>query len=209
MLERNGRMKIYKITNKVNGKVYIGQTRQTLKQRWSQHCCQDACPFLHNAIVKYGRDQFTVEQIDSANTQEEANAKEKYWIEQYGSANEEKGYNLALGGAFGNFNDATRQKMSESHKGEKNGFYGKHHSVTARERMSKAKKGVYSDGNHPRAKRVRCVETGAVFDTIKEAAKEYGLSPQKISLVCNGSYGRKTTGGLHWEYVEDRGCKTS
>lgn len=200
-------VEIYKITNKVNGKVYIGQTSQGIRTRWGQHCCCDACPVLHRAISKYGKKNFTVQRIDVAYSKEEANQKEMYWIEQYDSANIEHGYNLSLGGSFGNFNDATREKMSESHKGEKNSFYGKHHSEETRARMSKAKKGMYADGNHPKARKVLCVETGEVFNTIKEAAQKYGLSPQKISLVCIGTYGRTKTGGLHWEYA-DRDCKT-
>ena len=200
-------VEIYKITNKVNGKVYIGQTSQGIRKRWSQHCCAEGCPKLHRAILKYGKRNFSVQRIDVASDKEEANQKEMYWIEQYDSANHEHGYNLSLGGAFGNFNAETRERMSESHKGEKNFFYGKHHSEDARERMSKAKKGMYADGNHPRARKVICVETGEIFDTIKEAAQKHGLSPQKISLVCIGTYGRNTTGGLHWQYVENRGSK--
>lgn len=201
-------VEIYKITNKVNGKVYIGQTTQGIRKRWSQHCCAEGCPKLHRAILKYGKRNFSVQRIDVASNKEEANQKEMYWIEQYDSANHEHGYNLSLGGAFGTFNAETREKMSESHKGEKNSFYGKHHSEDARVKMSKAKKGVYTDGNHPRARKVICVETGEVFDTIKEAAQKHGLSPQKISLVCIGTYGRNTTGGLHWKYAENRDSQT-
>jgi group I intron endonuclease len=201
-------IEIYKITNNVNGKVYIGQTSQGIRKRWSQHCCDGACPKLHKAIIKYGKKNFSVQRIDVAYSKEEANQKEMYWIEQYDSANHDNGYNLSLGGAFGNFNKETRAKMSDSHKGEKNYFYGKHHSEECRARMAELKKGVYTDGNHPRAKKVICVETGEVFDTIKEAAQKHGLSPQKISLVCIGTYGRNTTGGLHWKYAENRDSQT-
>ena len=205
MLVEKGRdtmVEIYKVTNMVNGKVYIGQTKQGVGKRWSQHCCAKGCPKLSRAIQKHGKKSFTVVRIDTAQSKEEANQKEMLWIERYNSTNSEYGYNLSIGGSFGNFNEETRKRMSESHKGEKNNFYGKHHSAQAREKMACAKKGVYADEKHPRAKKVVCVETGEVFNTIKEAAKKHKLSPQKISSVCAGAYGRRTTGGLHWEYAD-------
>lgn len=72
-------MIIYKITNKENNKVYIGQTIRTLQQRFNRHK-NDA---LHNilnthfarAIREYGPDAFIAEVIDTAETQEELNKK--------------------------------------------------------------------------------------------------------------------------------------
>ena len=52
---------IYKITNRINGKVYIGQTRMSLNVRWWHHCNRKDCPALHHAIKKYGAENFTVE----------------------------------------------------------------------------------------------------------------------------------------------------
>lgn len=135
-------MKIYKITNCINGKVYIGQTSRSIERRWKEHCCpSEQCPLLKKAIQKYGKENFSIVQIDSAIDREEANAKEKHWIAFYDSANSEKGYNLSLGGGIGDFNDATLHKMSESHKGEKNHFFGKHHTEESRKKMSLLKRG--------------------------------------------------------------------
>ena len=50
---------IYKITNIINNKVYIGQTVNTLKNRWCKHCHSNGCRMLYNAILKYGKDSFT------------------------------------------------------------------------------------------------------------------------------------------------------
>jgi group I intron endonuclease len=193
-------MTIYKITNRLNGKIYIGQTARTLERRWKEHCCPSSnCPLLNNAIRKYKRENFTIEQIDCVD-REEANAKERYWIDYYDSANKEKGYNLSLGGEFGSFNQETLKKMSESHKGEKNNFYGKHHTEACRLKMSKLKKGLYVGDKHPKARKVRCLDTGEVFNTIKEAEQKYNISHGKITQVCQNMVGRKTAGGMRWAY---------
>lgn len=94
---------IYKITNTINGKPYIGQTIQNVKERFYQHCatkCSKAVSnmAIHRAIKKYGKSNFTVEvieEIDSANL----NDREKYWIKYYNSYN--NGYNSTKGGQDG------------------------------------------------------------------------------------------------------------
>ena len=94
---------IYKITNTINGKSYIGQTIQNVKERFYQHCatkCSKAVSnmAIHRAIKKYGKSNFTVEvieEIDSANL----NDRERYWIKYYNSYN--NGYNSTKGGQDG------------------------------------------------------------------------------------------------------------
>lgn len=64
---------VYKITNKLNGKVYIGQTTEGIEKRWKRHCgyqINDGT-YFHNAIKKYGAENFTIEIIDKAKNQEE------------------------------------------------------------------------------------------------------------------------------------------
>ncbi len=113
-------MIIYKITNRINGKVYIGQTTKSLRWRWQCHCSKSkGCPLLKRAILKHGRENFTVEQIDTACTREELDAKEIYWIKFYDSMNRDKGYNLTSGGeSKKSYSEETRRRMSESHKGQ-------------------------------------------------------------------------------------------
>ena len=93
-------MIIYKITNRINGKVYIGQTQTSLAARWRGHRSQvnkkHSCFKLHKAIAECGAENFTVEQIDIATTKEEANEKEIYWIGFYNAT--ENGYNTSRGG---------------------------------------------------------------------------------------------------------------
>ena len=69
-------MIIYKVTNKVNGKIYIGQTVRTLEQRKWQHldAAKNGCKtHFYNAIRKYGEDNFVFEIIDEASSLEELN----------------------------------------------------------------------------------------------------------------------------------------
>lgn len=94
---------IYKITNTINSKSYIGQTIQNVKERFYQHCatkCSKAVSnmAIHRAIKKYGKSNFTVEvieEIDSTNL----NDRERYWIRYYDSYN--NGYNSTEGGQDG------------------------------------------------------------------------------------------------------------
>lgn len=93
--------KIYKITNKANGKIYIGCTILTLKERLNAHYWKrnDNDTPLQRAFIKYGRESFDIIQIDTATTKEEMWLKEKIWIKQLDSRNQKIGYNLAVGGA--------------------------------------------------------------------------------------------------------------
>jgi group I intron endonuclease len=93
-------MIIYKSTNKITGKVYIGQTIQTLDKRIKGHIKESKMdktrPFLIS-INKYGADNFTFETIDSANNLDELNDKEIHWINFYNSVSP-NGYNVTGGG---------------------------------------------------------------------------------------------------------------
>lgn len=88
-------MYVYKITNKYNGKVYIGQSVRPIEKRFKRHI-NDAInnvldTHFARAIRKYGVESFVLELLDSAETQEELNYKEQYYIKLYNSI--ENGYN--------------------------------------------------------------------------------------------------------------------
>jgi group I intron endonuclease len=106
-------MIIYKITNLVNGKVYIGQTVQkNPKARWYDHCAKARRGInqpLFNAINKYGVDKFSWEVIDSANSLEALNKLEQQYVEKYNSINE--GYNIREAGGNKLHNELSIEKM--------------------------------------------------------------------------------------------------
>ena len=99
-------MIIYKVTNQVNGKVYIGQTQKTFNKRYCgkgvgvERIANSPKVNLHlaSSIRKYGAENFVVEIIDRGLTVAELNEKEKFWIEHYDSTNNNKGYNVQFGG---------------------------------------------------------------------------------------------------------------
>lgn len=85
---------IYKVTNKINGKVYIGQSVDVGK-RWRQHMTAKDDIYFHKAIQKYGVENFEWEVIEQCK-KKDLDEREIYWIEYYDSFN--KGYNCTKGG---------------------------------------------------------------------------------------------------------------
>lgn len=102
---------IYKVTNKINNKIYIGQTKISVKDRWARHITESRCKGCHTyntvfkrAIRKYGVENFICEQIEECKTQQELNNREQYWIKYYNSYIGDKnswGYNMTKGGEEG------------------------------------------------------------------------------------------------------------
>jgi len=92
---------MYRITNTINQKVYIGQTNNP-SLRWSQHKSSAKYnrgnQIITKALMKYGFDVFTFEVIATCLTQLDADATEEHLIRQYDSRNMQKGYNIAAGG---------------------------------------------------------------------------------------------------------------
>lgn len=95
---------IYKITNQINGKVYIGQSIH-IKQRWKEHISDAIKEYsdapIHRAIRKYGKENFLFEIIEECD-QQELNDKERYWISHFNSTVRGNGYNLTYGGDCNN-----------------------------------------------------------------------------------------------------------
>lgn len=190
-------MVVYKITNAINGKIYVGQTRQPLYKRWWRHCNNGKCPAITSAIKKYGVENFTIEVIDTATSLEELNEKERQWIEKLNTL-APNGYNLRTGGDSYEVTEIARKHLSESHKGkqygEKNPFYGRHHSTEAKAIFAERNRG---NSYAPRRK-VVCVETNVVYNSISEAQRMTGTN--NICVCCQGKL--KTAGGYHWKYLD-------
>lgn len=109
-------MVIYKLTNIINGKIYIGQTTWSFNSRWSAHCAPSAkLTLIDRAIKKYGKENFKLE-IENWNTLEELNSREVELIQKLDSSNKTIGYNLSLGGKNTIFSKESKIKMSQSKK---------------------------------------------------------------------------------------------
>ena len=93
-------MIIYKITNLINNKVYIGLTTLTLAKRWNAHKAVSKYKnsHLYQSIRKYGVQNFIIEEIDSTDNFKKLGELERYYIKLYDSQNPKKGYNITAGG---------------------------------------------------------------------------------------------------------------
>jgi len=114
-------MFIYKITNSINNKIYVGQTTQDLKKRWSCHkrdSKRHDYP-LCRAIKKYGIENFVIECVETLPKQssiEELNNREIFWIKEL-STLIPNGYNVREGGSRGKHSEETKIKLSVIGKG--------------------------------------------------------------------------------------------
>ena len=191
---------VYRHTNKINQKVYIGMTMQKPERRWREGNGYLSLHFS-NAIKKYGWDNFKHEIVLNDLSKEEACEAEKLLIEMYNATDPDYGYNEAIGGEGG-------------------GMYKKHHSEKSKLKISKARKIMgFSDlhrqhisesksgTNHHFAKPVYQYSKDGQFikkwDYMNDAAINLNLSKGNISQVCLGQ--RKTCGGYKWTY-QDKGA---
>lgn len=118
MAEEKKDHKIYKYTNKVNGKVYIGRTCQSLVRRAEKDGRgYRGCPHFWGAIQKYGWENFEGIILEDNLTDDEATEKETYYIRKYNSNNIEIGYNLT--DSSQNYSLETRERMGAHNKGRK------------------------------------------------------------------------------------------
>ena len=212
---------IYKITNTKNGKVYIGETCRSLKERWYQHTNKDSCCIkLKRAINKYGKESFVIEQIDHALTKEEAFNKEKFWIKQYKSTNTKYGYNILECGYTSSNKKPRKVFCYETGQifdsvGACSREIGMSTSIIngcchGRRPTCKGKHYCFMDENErpcvenikwtkPHFTKVRCIETGTVFKCVRDAAKWLGKSEMTIFNCLSGK--AKRAGGFHWQKI--------
>ena len=161
---------IYIHQNKINGKKYIGQTKQSLAKRWNNGNGYKDCSRFWNAIQKYGWENFEHIIIATNLTLEEANILEEQLIAILDTTNPEKGYNINLGGNNHHHTQETKNKIGKANKisqsgkiwslsqkqliselfsGTGNPFYGKHHSEQTKQKISQNRKGKLTGSNHP------------------------------------------------------------
>lgn len=222
---------IYCHTNKINGKKYIGQTCEDPERRWRRNGSgyKDS-PKFYNAILKYGWNNFNHEILEKDLNEQEANEREIFWIAYYDTFNnDEKGYNMTPGGnnymkqlwqipeyrekMCKAFSDARKQAWSNKEFAEKrleillDGMS----KAWANEEWRRERIKNITGSKNPNAKKVVNIETGRIFDTIKDASIWAGLkNVSTIGECCKGH--RKTSGKhpetgepLHWRYAEKGG----
>jgi group I intron endonuclease len=142
-------MIIYKTTNLVNGKIYIGQDCKNNPNYYGSGS------IIIKAIKKYGKENFKKEILDFCSSLVELNEKEKYWINKLDAKNKNIGYNILDGGGNGPmpievklklskklkgriFTDEHKLKISKNHhnvSGENNPMFGKTHSEDTKKYM--------------------------------------------------------------------------
>lgn len=171
--------RIYKIINKINNKIYIGQTCKSLNKRWISHKCDSKNKnyYFYSAIRKYGEINFVMEEIDKCYEKDEADKLEKYYIKLYNSSNPKIGYNSTLGGEGGILTKKAIEKFS-----------GINHYII------KPVLQYSLDGKFIKE-----------YSYIKEASICLNIDRGKIVKTCKGE--RKSAGGYQWKYKKSNNIK--
>ena len=187
---------VYLITNKINGKPYVGQTTQKLERRIKEHKRSDL--YIDRAIRKYGWENFTVEVLKVCGSKEELDYWEKYFIKARNTRSP-NGYNLTDGGegtvgikltpehcakivaahTGKPLSAEHRAKIGASISGEKNPFFGKTHTDEARAIMSEIHLGETPYKNliaELRARQLLCLDL----------AKFLGIACSTLSCKMHG-----------------------
>lgn len=203
---------IYKITNVINNKVYIGKTLRSPKKRWQEHCRDSrrkitAHRLFYQDINKYGKDNFLLETIESCDNNI-ADDREIYWIKYYDSTN--KGYNMSLGGKGKHYIDYdkilelwnkgyTNKQICEEIccDGHTVQMALKSNNISSKERQ---KRGYSTICRSVAMINVNTNEIIKLFDSIQKA---YDFLDKQnsghIFEVCTGK--RKTAYGYKWKFV--------
>jgi group I intron endonuclease len=116
----NNSMIIYRITNNITTKSYVGQTISSLENRWKSHLIQSKRTNykFHNAIRKYGPEAWTLDVLEEINDINILNDREIYWIAYYNTFYD--GYNLTSGGEARKIvSEEIKEKIRQSHLGKK------------------------------------------------------------------------------------------
>lgn len=184
-------------------KRYIGITGVEVNKRWKKGKGYNYknkngdYNYFYKAIQKYGWDGFTHIVLLQNLSHEEALGWEKKLIKIHNSNDRKYGYNGDSGGISGSIpNKNVRKKMSQNHadvSGDKNPMYGR--------RGELAPFFGRTGDKHHASKKVICVETGIIYNSIREAERLTGIYNTNISACCRGRYRHKTAGGYHWKHI--------
>ena len=215
---------LYMHTNKINGKRYIGITKQDPERRWGVNGAHyKESPHLYSAIQKYGWDNFDHRIIHSGMTRDDACLLEKHYISHFKTQDRHYGYNSFEGGSAPIIPEDVREKMSRSMLGNQN-CLGRVTSEETKRKISEAQKGRTLTEEHRLAlrkpksvtypcseerrqriidakkdkKSIICVENGVIYPSIHECARQMNIPATSICAVLNGRH--KSIGGYHFKY---------
>lgn len=137
-------MYIYKITNLLDGMIYIGKCEKPINKSQSYF---GSGLKITKAIKKHGKENFEKEILYECSSVDELNEKECEFIQQYNSTDRNVGYNIAKGGQGGDLksNHPEKQRIILNCSGTANHFFGKHHTEETKRRISEKKKGIKQD----------------------------------------------------------------
>ena len=181
---------IYKITNTVNNKIYIGQTTKTIEERFQRHiqkAKQHVNRYLYDAMNHYGYNKFKIDQIEECDNNL-LNEREIYWIKYYNSNNKILGYNMTTGGEGGDtwtnnpHKEETSQKIRDANLGSKR-------TPEQRARMSAAQKGVY----YIPVNKEDLLNDIKNMMSIEDICKKYQLSRRSFYKRCKDYFGKTPT----------------
>ena len=174
-----------------NGKKYIGITAQQPNQRWRDGKGYCKNKHFYNAILKYGWNNIQHIILFSDLTEDEANELEEKLIDEMDLTNPEKGYNLHTGGRHHRLSKESREKIRNRmvgvYAGDKNPFYGKHHTEESLAKFRKRVEQYSVDGEYIRT-----------FNSLTEAAETHDVDKSSLSKACKGIY--KTYAGYQWKF---------
>ena len=175
---------IYVIQNKINLKIYVGQTNDP-KYRWWRHKNHarkgDRDQPIYFAIRKYGADNFTFTLIEEWVTLEDVNEAEEFWIEFLQTRKRDFGYNISSGGDNHTMSDEVREKISKSLMGRSVSpatTFKSGHNINI---GAKAYGSILDDDKVKKIKKL--LETGSLQ---KDIAELFGVSVPTISMIATG-----------------------
>jgi len=172
-------MYIYKITNTINGKVYIGQTQKDDPSYFGSG------KIIRCAVKKYGCDNFIKEVIEECSSKEELDEREIYWIEFYDSTNRNVGYNITKGGGGGDTftNNPDKEIIRNKFKENSGNRKGVSLSEETRQRISEGRKGK-NTGKRPKevGEKISAKMKGKVFS---EDHKKHLSDKRKLRIITD------------------------
>lgn len=200
-------MYIYKTTNKINGKIYIGQSKRKIE---TSKDYLGSGILIKLAIKKHGRNSFEKEILCECKTQEELNEQEKYFIKELNPH-----YNISPGGQEG-WKSGNENPNSKNKKfGELNSFFGKKHSKETKEQIAETKRGKQIGSENPNWEN-HWTEEQRAKASIKQKENHEHLkgeaNPSKRlevrKVLSEGKLGLKNPNAKKWILINDNTGET-